>query len=107
MSAKKKGKGFEAPGDTARLTAAEFQELGFFFKRLLENKYLAPWVIAAGIGAILEGLHVLWLAARYLLGRYRSDRHAPLPAFPAESGHGLPRRYSRKIELGPHRTKAY
>ena len=69
MSTKKKGKGFEAASDPARLTAAEFQELGFFFKKLLENKYLAPWVIAAGIGAILEGLHVIWLAGRYLLGR--------------------------------------
>ena len=69
MSNKKKGKGFEAADDSKRLTAAEFQELGFFFKQLLENRYLAPWVIAAGVGAILEGLHIVWLAFRYLLGR--------------------------------------
>ena len=69
MANKKKGKGFEAADDSKRLTAAEFQELGFFFKQLLENRYLAPWVIAAGVGAILEGLHIVWLAFRYLLGR--------------------------------------
>jgi hypothetical protein len=69
MSNKKKGRGFEPADDPARLTAAEFQELGFIFKRLFESKYLAPWVIAAGIGAILEGLHVVWLAIRYLLRR--------------------------------------
>jgi hypothetical protein len=69
MSYKKKGKGLEPADNSKRLTPAEFQELGFFFKQLLENRYLAPWVIAAAVGAILEGLHVVWLAFRYLLGR--------------------------------------
>ncbi len=51
------------------MTAAEFQDLGNFFQKLNDSKTLKWWAIAAGIGAVLDGLHVLWLAFRYLAGR--------------------------------------
>lgn len=57
------------PAKPSKLTPAEFRELGVFFKELIESTSLAKWVIAAGVGAILEGLHILWLAARFLLHR--------------------------------------
>ena len=43
-------------------TLADFQG----FKELIEASPLKWWVIAAGIGGALDGLHVLWLAARFL-----------------------------------------
>jgi hypothetical protein len=55
------------PYTPARLTTQEFQELGTFFKQLLaENPFLKASIIAAGIGGALEGLHILWLALRFV-----------------------------------------
>ena len=49
------------------MTAQEFQELGTFFKQLIaENPLIKASVIAAGIGGALEGLHILWLALRFV-----------------------------------------
>jgi hypothetical protein len=42
-----------------------YKDLGSHLKKLLEESGLKFWIIAAGIGAIIEGLHVLWLAARF------------------------------------------
>jgi hypothetical protein len=52
-----------------RLTPAEVQELGNFFKQLLESSKLSKWIVLAGIGALVETAHILWQAARFLLGR--------------------------------------
>jgi len=55
------------PYTPARMTAQEFQELGTFFKQLIaENPLIKASVIAAGIGGALEGLHILWLALRFV-----------------------------------------
>jgi hypothetical protein len=51
----------ETPEPT-RLTFDEFAQ----FKKLFEDSSLAWWIKAAGIGAIVEALHVLWLAYGYL-----------------------------------------
>jgi hypothetical protein len=66
MSANRKGGGNYEPAPEPRLTTAEFQEIGIFFKELLENTKLGKWIILAGLGAALEGLHILWLAVRYI-----------------------------------------
>jgi len=42
-----------------------YKDLGSHLKKLLEESGLRYWIIAAGVGAILEGLHILWLAARF------------------------------------------
>lgn len=65
----KRGVGFTPSTAPPRLTPAEFQEIGVFFKRFLEETYLAKWIILAGIGGALETLHILWLAVRFLLNR--------------------------------------
>jgi len=67
MSQTKRGGGYTpAP----RMTADEFQRLGLFFKELLADSPAIKWsIIAAGVGGLLEALHIAWLAARFLLGR--------------------------------------
>jgi hypothetical protein len=62
------GNGFSSVQPT-RLTPAEVQELGNFFKQLLESSKLSKWIVLAGIGALVETAHILWQAARFLLGR--------------------------------------
>ncbi len=37
-----------------------------FFKRFLESSPLAKWIVLAGVGGLLEVLHTLWLAVRFL-----------------------------------------
>jgi hypothetical protein len=51
----------------ARLTPDEFRQLSEIFKAWIDSSNLKWWIIAAGIGAILEGLHIIWLALRYIL----------------------------------------
>ena len=50
-----------------RMTIDDVQQLGRFFKDLIDSSSLKWWIIAAGLGAVIEALHVLWLAARYIL----------------------------------------
>ena len=76
MSGKKKaGTGYTSPeplppSEPARYTASEIQDLGYFFKKFLEDTPLKKWIILSGLGAIvgalLELIHVVWLAVRYL-----------------------------------------
>jgi hypothetical protein len=73
MSASKRRSGFESAGpppaeSEGRLTPAQFQELGFFFKKLLDDSPLKKWIVLAGIGAGVELLHIAWLAIRFLAG---------------------------------------
>jgi hypothetical protein len=49
------------------MTIDDVQQLGRFFKDLIDSSSLKWWIIAAGLGAVIEALHVLWLAARYIL----------------------------------------
>jgi len=55
-------KGSYSPARPSRFTLKDLQD----FKQLIEASPLKWFVIAAGIGGALEGLHVLWLAARFL-----------------------------------------
>jgi hypothetical protein len=55
-------RGRYSPAKPSKFTLADLQG----FKELIEASPLKWWVIAAGIGGGLEGLHILWLAARFL-----------------------------------------
>lgn len=77
MSAKKKtGTGYISPEppppEPARYTAAEIQDLGYFFKKFLESTPLRKWIILSGLGAAigagLEVIRLVWLGIRYLRG---------------------------------------
>jgi hypothetical protein len=52
----------------ARMTVGEFEQFADVIKKLVNDSGLKWWIIAAGIGAIAETLHILWLAIRYLKG---------------------------------------
>ena len=63
MSANRKG----GQGFSPSFTFSQFEQMAEFFKQLLaENPLVKASIIAAGIGGALEGLHILWLALRYL-----------------------------------------
>jgi hypothetical protein len=76
MSARKKeGTGYtsaEPPPapEPGRFTAAEIQDLGYFFKKFLEDTPLRKWIVLSGLGAIiaaaLELIHLIWLLLRYV-----------------------------------------
>jgi hypothetical protein len=44
----------------------DFQKMSEIFKSWVDDTKLKWWIIAAGVGAILESLHIVWLAARYV-----------------------------------------
>lgn len=68
MSPNKKHTTF-TPAQPEQFTLAQLQSLFDFFERLSASKQVKWWALAAAIGAILDGLHVLWQAGRFLLGR--------------------------------------
>ena len=60
------GKGYRPAGRPAKLTIDEFQQFGHVFKELLAESPAIKWsVYAAGVGGLLETLHIVWLAARW------------------------------------------
>lgn len=50
----------------ARMTVSEFEQFADVVKKLVNDSGLKWWIIAAGVGAIFEACHIVWLAARYL-----------------------------------------
>jgi hypothetical protein len=67
----------EAPPKEPTMTASQYQSQQLFFreqvqsfKELFEDSTLAKWIVMAGISglvaAVLEALHMIWLAARYV-----------------------------------------
>jgi hypothetical protein len=63
MSPKNEGGGF----NPARLTIEEFGTFTGIVKKLLADNPLIRWsIIAAGLGAVVEILHIVWLALRYV-----------------------------------------
>lgn len=69
--------GFMSPGKKAarrvcivaqptRLTTADLQKIGTLLKRWADSP-LRWWIIVAGLGAVVELLHIGWLALRYVL----------------------------------------
>lgn len=52
---------------SAKLTFGQFQEMALFFRDFLADKPVIKWsIIFAGIGGLLDGLHIAWLALRYV-----------------------------------------
>jgi hypothetical protein len=67
LSANKEGEGGYHPARPARLTTDEFERLANVFKDLLaEQPVVKAAIIFAGIGGVIELIHTLWLAIRYL-----------------------------------------
>ena len=66
MSANKKDSGGFNPVDAPLLTLRQMQETVEFFKKTFEDSPLAKWIVLAGLGALIEMLHVGWLAVRYI-----------------------------------------
>lgn len=52
----------EKPEAPTRLTIDEFLRV----KKMFEDSPLAKWIVLAGIGGLVELIHTLWLAARYV-----------------------------------------
>jgi hypothetical protein len=51
----------------AKLTWSQYQEIALFFRDFLADKPLIKWsIIAAGVGGLLDTLHVGWLALRFI-----------------------------------------
>jgi hypothetical protein len=71
MSGSKKAGGFEptGPPDPARLTVDEIQRVGDLFLQWFERTGLKWWIVAAGVGAVIEAIHVFWLAYVWMHGR--------------------------------------
>jgi hypothetical protein len=45
----------------------EFQAMGLFFKDFLAENQLVKWsIVAAGVGAVFETGHIIWLFAVWL-----------------------------------------
>jgi len=53
-------------GANASLTPAEFQEWMGVLKHIQDNRWVVPAVIAAGLAAILEIIHLVWLFGKWL-----------------------------------------
>jgi hypothetical protein len=66
MSSKPKATGGFNPAP-ATFTIDELERLGAFFQKLIAESKLRWAIVAAGIAAILEIVHLCWLAARFLL----------------------------------------
>lgn len=60
---------FEPPSGSGGMSPAEFQDFASFWYKLGESRLAKPLVIAAAIGTILSGLHILWLAFLWVWGR--------------------------------------
>jgi hypothetical protein len=58
-------------GPSPSYTFSEFQKMAEFFKKFLaENWLIKASIVTAGIGGLLEGLHILWLAWRYFAAKF-------------------------------------
>jgi hypothetical protein len=50
-----------------KLTFSQYKEMALFFRDFLADKPVIKWsIILAGLGGLLDGLHVVWLALRYV-----------------------------------------
>jgi hypothetical protein len=52
---------------SVRLTVAEFDSLMSVFKQLSDNTTIKWCIYAAGVAAVVDTLHVVWLVFRYTL----------------------------------------
>ena len=54
------------PATPASLTPAQVQEWSYVLAKISENKWVVPAVITAGVGALFEIVHLIFLTARFL-----------------------------------------
>jgi hypothetical protein len=60
---------YEPSAGPGYLTPAQFQDMASFFYKLGESRSAQTLAVLAGIGAVLEGLHVIWLGIIWVVGR--------------------------------------
>jgi hypothetical protein len=74
MSPKKKTQAAESekpntsaanPADPASLTPAQFQEWSYVLKQISDNKWIVYAVLAAGVAAVFDVVHLLWLLVKW------------------------------------------
>jgi hypothetical protein len=53
------------PANQASLTPSQFQEWSYVLKEISENKWIVRAVLAAGVAAVLEVVHLLWLFGKW------------------------------------------
>jgi hypothetical protein len=69
MSPRAKGTGGYVPApsrEPASFTIAEMKELGDYFKKLFDDSPIRWAVYAAGAAALLDIVHLAWLAGRFI-----------------------------------------
>lgn len=54
------------PAVPASLTPAQFQEWSSVLKRIEDSKWVVPAVLAAGVAAVFEVIHLGWLFVKWL-----------------------------------------
>jgi hypothetical protein len=55
------------PAASTRMTIEDVQQIGTFFKDMIESTHLKWWIILAGVGGLCEAARLLWDVARFLL----------------------------------------
>jgi hypothetical protein len=53
------------PANPASLTPAQFQDWSFALKKVSDNEWILRAILAAGIAAVLEVVHLLWLFVKW------------------------------------------
>lgn len=53
------------PADPARLTPAQLQEWSYVLKQISDNKWIVYAVLAAGVAAMFDVVHLLWLFVKW------------------------------------------
>lgn len=64
---KPKREGYEPAGP--KYTLAQLQDMESFFFKLSESRTAQTLATLAAVGAILEGIHILWLLFLWVWGR--------------------------------------
>jgi hypothetical protein len=55
------------PAASTRMTIEDVQQIGLFFKDMIESTHLKWWIILAGLGGACEAARLLWDIVRFLL----------------------------------------
>lgn len=66
MSASPRNNGYTPAPKPTRMTIDDVQQLAALFKGLIDGSPLKWCIIAAGISAVCDMVHLTWLAARFI-----------------------------------------
>jgi hypothetical protein len=54
------------PANPASLTPAQVQEWSYVLGKVSENKWVVPAIVLAGVAAVFEIVHIIWLMGRFI-----------------------------------------